>query len=138
MWGSKKKLRPTRIDTLVGQQTELHGDVHFSGGLHVDGVIKGCVIAEDESGSMLTLSEHGTIEGEVKVPNVVINGTVIGDVRARHHVELAANARIAGDVYYNLIEMAIGSEVNGSLVRSDDEIEPPLKLSHDTPLEVAD
>jgi len=121
MWGQTKKPKQTaHIDSLIGQNTEIHGDVIFSGGLHVDGTIKGSVIAEKGQDSVLTLSERGTIEGEVKVPNVVVNGTVIGDVHAMGHVELAAQARVHGNVYYSLIEMAMGSEVNGNLVHQSD------------------
>lgn len=117
MWGQTKKPKQTaQIDSLIGQNTEIHGDVIFSGGLHVDGIVKGSVIAEKGQDSVLTLSERGTIEGEVKVPNVVVNGTVIGDVHALGHVELAALARVHGNVYYSLIEMAMGAEVNGKLV----------------------
>ncbi len=117
MWGQNKKPKQTaHIDSLIGQNTEIHGDVIFSGGLHVDGTIKGSVIAEKGEDSVLTLSERGIIEGEVKVPNVVVNGSVIGDVHATGHVELAAQARVHGNVYYSLIEMAMGAEVNGKLM----------------------
>lgn len=117
MWGQTKKPKQTaHIDSLIGQNTEIHGDVIFSGGLHVDGTVKGSVIAEKGQDSVLTLSERGTIEGEVRVPNVVVNGAVIGDVHAMGHVELAALARVHGNVYYSLIEMAMGAEVNGKLV----------------------
>lgn len=118
MWGSntKKPKQTAHIDSLIGQNTEIRGDVIFSGGLHVDGKVKGNVIAAEGEDSVLTLSERGTIEGEVKVPNVVVNGTVIGDVHALSHVELAAQARVHGNVYYTLIEMAMGAEVNGNLV----------------------
>lgn len=117
MWGNSKKPKQTaNIDSLIGQNTEIRGDVIFSGGLHVDGKVKGNVISADGDDSVLTLSERGTIEGEVKVPNVVVNGTVIGDVHALSHVELAAQARVHGNVYYTLIEMAMGAEVNGNLV----------------------
>jgi cytoskeletal protein CcmA (bactofilin family) len=123
MWGNTKEPKQTaQIDSLIGQNTEIHGDVIFSGGLHVDGKVKGNVVAaESEQDSVLTLSERGTIEGEVKVPNVVINGTVIGDVHALTHVELAAHARVHGNVYYSLIEMAMGAEVNGNLVHRPDQ-----------------
>lgn len=129
MWGSKRKLRTTKIDSLIGRHTETLGDLRFSGGLHVDGAVKGNVYADDDSGAVLTLSEFGTIEGEVRVPNVVLNGTVIGDVYARDQIELAANARITGNVYYTLIEMAMGAEVNGSLVhQAVDQNGPKLRL----------
>ncbi len=117
MWGQRKKPKQTaHIDSLIGQNTEIHGDVIFSGGLHIDGMVKGSVVAEKGDDSVLTLSERGTIEGEVKVPNVVVNGSVIGDVHATGHVELAAQARVHGNVYYSLIEMAMGAEVNGKLM----------------------
>jgi cytoskeletal protein CcmA (bactofilin family) len=132
MWGqtSSKKNRgakgTAKIESLIGQHTELRGDVEFSGGLHVDGTIKGNVIAAEEGRSVLSLSERGTIEGEVRVPNVVINGTVIGDVHALEHIELATQARVTGNVYYSLIEMAMGAEVNGSLVHCAEEAQPRL------------
>lgn len=117
---SKPKSKSNRIDTLVGQNSELTGDITFSGGLHVDGVVKGNIYAEPESGSILSVSERGFIEGDVKVPNIVLNGAVNGDVHAAEHIELAEKARVTGNVYYKLIEMVRGAEVNGNLVRRDE------------------
>ncbi len=113
---TKKPKQSAKIDSLIGQNTEIRGDVVFSGGLHVDGKITGNVVCEEGSGSVLTLSERGVIEGEVRVARVVLNGTIIGDVHALEHIELAAHARVNGNVYYSLIEMAMGAEVNGNLV----------------------
>jgi cytoskeletal protein CcmA (bactofilin family) len=114
-FGKNKNRRNAQIDTLIGGSTELRGDVYFKDGLHIDGVVKGNVIAEGEQ-SMLTMSEQGRIEGEVRVRNIVLNGEVVGDVYASEHIELAPAARVTGNVYYNLIEMAMGAEVNGNLV----------------------
>ena len=127
MLGQGKKSRTTgaKIDTIIGQQTRLEGNVHFSGGLLVDGRVKGNIIAEAGSASVLTVSEHGSIEGDVQVPVVILNGAVTGDVRSDERIELAANARVDGDVYYKLIEMAVGSAVNGSLVHRE-ETEPSV------------
>ncbi|NIR29690.1 MAG: cell shape determination protein CcmA [Gammaproteobacteria bacterium] len=119
------------MESLVGQQTELVGDLRFTGVLHVDGTIKGNVAAEDGTGSVLSVSENGTIEGDVRVPHVVLDGVVVGDVYAGDHVEIASRARVTGNVYYNLIEMAVGAEVNGNLVHRGGQSEPPLRLSHD-------
>jgi len=116
-----KKRRTAKIDSLIGQHTEIQGDIVFSGGLHIDGKAKGNIIAV-EPGSQLTVSDQGTVEGEVKVPNVILNGQVTGDVHTSERIELASEARVNGTVYYNLIEMAIGAEVNGKLVhRSSNE-----------------
>ncbi|MGH8456510.1 MAG: bactofilin family protein, partial [Stenotrophobium sp.] len=80
------------MDTLIGQQTEILGDVRFSGGLHVDGKIKGKVLAVEDKNSSLSISENGAIEGDVRVPNIVLNGQVIGDVHATGKIRLAPKA----------------------------------------------
>jgi cytoskeletal protein CcmA (bactofilin family) len=128
MFGKKKGFNAARIDTLVGQGTKITGDLVFSGGLHVDGTIKGNVIAEEGTTALLILSEFGKIEGEVTVPNMVLNGEIVGDVFGSTRVELAPKARIKGSVYYNLIEMAIGAEVNGGLVHQPQGVKLPKRL----------
>ena len=124
MFGNKDKTtaNPTRIATLVGAGSTLRGDLAFSGGLHIEGRIVGNVHAEENADAMLTLSEQGVIEGEVRVSTMVLNGTVNGDVHASGRIELASRARVNGDVYYNLIEMAMGAEVNGKLVHVTEEM----------------
>ncbi|MDH5180419.1 MAG: polymer-forming cytoskeletal protein [Gammaproteobacteria bacterium] len=128
----KKPKQTAQIDSLIGQKSEIRGDVIFSGGLHIDGKVKGSVIAEEGGKeSVLTLSDRGMIEGEVKVPNVVVNGTIIGDVHAMSHIEVASKARIHGNIYYSLIEMAMGAEVNGTLVHKSDKSVVELKKRED-------
>ncbi len=125
MFGKGKKTSCSRIDTVIGEQTRLEGDIHFAGGLHIDGTVKGNIIAEPNAENVLTVSEKGRIEGDVKVPNLVLNGAVEGDVHASERVELASHAKVTGNVYYNLIEMAIGAEVNGNLVHRGAERREP-------------
>lgn len=128
MFGKKKGFSAARIDTLVGQGTSITGDLLFAGGLHIDGTIKGNVVAEEGSTALLILSEFGKIEGEVNVPNMVLNGEIIGDVFGSTRVELAPKAKIKGSVYYNLIEMAIGAEVNGGLIHQPQGSQLPKRL----------
>lgn len=135
MLGKGKNKKATQMDTLVGPQSEVFGDVKFSGGLRVEGTIKGNVMAENDGRSLVQLSESGTIEGEVKAPFLTLNGVVIGDVHGGEHVELASKARVAGNVYYNLIEMAVGAEVNGKLVHTQVSDDVPLALGHVEPLD---
>ncbi len=113
---NKKQRRHTGVDTLVGPNSRLDGDLNFEGGCHVDGTVKGNVSADTQSDSALSVSEEGTVEGGVTVPYVVLHGIVRGDVFATKRVELGPTARVIGNVYYNLIEMAIGAEINGKLV----------------------
>jgi cytoskeletal protein CcmA (bactofilin family) len=131
MWGAPKKRKVT-INSLIGPGTEITGNVVFSGGLHIDGKIEGNVsAAEDASMAILTLSEQGSIKGDVRVPHVILNGIVEGNVYAAEKAELEVNARINGNLYYNLIEMAMGAEVNGSLIRSTEM--PPITVDPPTP-----
>lgn len=131
MLGKSKKRKPNKVDSLIGQQSRILGDIRFGGGLHVDGAIRGNVTSDGDDRATLTVSDRGSIEGEVRVPYIILNGLVKGDVYASEHIELAASARVEGDVYYALIEMAMGAEVNGKLVRIADEQRAPLALDHD-------
>jgi cytoskeletal protein CcmA (bactofilin family) len=116
-----KRFKAPKVSTVIGQGTAITGHVEFAGGLHLDGTIKGNVSGEADTRSTLTVSEQGTVEGDVRVDNLILNGTVIGDVYANERVELATDARVSGTVYYRLLEMAMGAEVNGQLVHSEDE-----------------
>jgi cytoskeletal protein CcmA (bactofilin family) len=109
------------IDTLIGSRTELKGDLTFSGGLRIDGKLKGNVTAKGEGNSTLILSENALIIGNVTVPHMIINGTIKGTVRAAERIELQPKAEIAGDVYYKVLEVALGAVINGNLVRESAE-----------------
>lgn len=114
---SKNRNKPqNRIDTLVGAETHITGDIQFSGGLRVDGSVRGNVTEKTETPGTLILSEHGRIEGAVTVSQIVINGKVVGPVRASHYLELQTKSRVTGDVYYKSLEMHTGAVVEGKLI----------------------
>jgi cytoskeletal protein CcmA (bactofilin family) len=121
-WGADKPAGggTSTVDTLIGRQTEIHGDVRFSGGLHIDGKIVGKVIAVNEKSATVSVSESGTIEGDVRAPNIVLNGQVSGDVHASGHITLGSKARVTGNVYYGIIEMTGGAKINGQMVHEGD------------------
>lgn len=104
------------VNTQIGKGTTIDGDLQFSGGLLIEGTVKGNITAENDQATLI-LHEHGRIQGEVRVPSMVLNGSIDGDVFASGKVELFEKSRVCGDVYYNLLEMAVGAEVNGKLVR---------------------
>ncbi len=107
------------VDTLIGPQVVVRGDVEFSGGLYVEGRIIGKVIATDGERAVLMLAEQGSIEGEVRAPVVMIDGRLDGDVHASERVELAAKARVHGNVHYKVVEMTAGAQLTGRLVHAD-------------------
>ncbi|HLS80959.1 MAG TPA: polymer-forming cytoskeletal protein [Steroidobacter sp.] len=122
---SRRKAKPQRIDTLIGAGTRIIGDVHFTGGFHIDGHIKGNVDAPPESGATLSVSDRGVVEGSVAAPNVMLNGVVKGDILAHERVELGSTARVTGNVYYALIEMEMGAEINGKLIHETPQSRAP-------------
>ncbi|MFT5519752.1 MAG: cytoskeletal protein CcmA (bactofilin family) [Enterobacterales bacterium] len=125
MWSKKSKSstkpRPKSgaADTLITMDTKITGDVSFTGVLFVDGHIKGNISSNEGNHSLLTIGANGHVEGEVKVPQVVIYGYVKGDVHTSEHLNLQKESRVEGSVYYNLLEMAMGASVNGKLVKKD-------------------
>ena len=122
---NRSKQKTHRIDTLIGAGTRIIGDVQFAGGFHVDGHIKGNVDAPPDSGATLSVSDSGVVEGSVAAPNVVLNGVVRGDILAHERVELGATAKVTGNVYYALIEMEMGAEINGKLIHEQGKAATP-------------
>ena len=115
----KKANKPqNRIDSLIGAGTRIEGNVAFSGGLRVDGEIKGNVIATGGQPSTLVLSEQARIDGEIHVTHLVVNGAINGPVHSAEFLELQAHSRVKGDVHYNTLEMHLGAVVEGRLVHS--------------------
>jgi cytoskeletal protein CcmA (bactofilin family) len=121
-----------RIDTLIGKAATVHGDIDFQGGLHLDGHVEGAVRSDPARESTLSVSETGSIHGAVQVPNVVLNGTIRGDIHALERVVLGATARVEGNVYYGIIEMTLGAQIIGKLVRLEPET-PPAAPAAGTP-----
>ena len=122
MLGKKKtvsayKASSYKDHSYIARNTQVTGDISFVGGLHVEGQVAGNISSEDGS-----LHVHGEVTGEIRVPHIIINGVVNGNVHAGEHVELAAKARIHGNVYYRSMEMVMGAQVNGNLLHSETPI----------------
>ena len=107
------------IDTLIGKDAHVQGGIKFTGVLKVDGHVQGDVISTDDSATLI-LDEQGLIEGEVRVPHkIMINGTVKGDIYAQGKIYLHNQAKVIGDVFYNLLEMEVGAIINGRMMREE-------------------
>lgn len=121
MFGSSSTKPPkaqSRIDSLIGAGTRVEGNIIFTGGLRIDGEVRGNVQVERGQAGTLVISEHARVEGEISVSHLVINGTVIGPVRVAEFLELQPSARVTGDVEYLGLEMQQGAVVQGRLIHS--------------------
>jgi cytoskeletal protein CcmA (bactofilin family) len=125
--------KPVRIDTLIARSVKVHGGLEFAGGMHLDGQITGDVRAADpQMPTSLSVSDTGSIEGSVEVTDLILHGAVRGDIVARGRVVLGASARVEGDVYYGVIEMTLGAQITGKLVRLNDALpSEPVPSSED-------
>lgn len=123
MFFKKSNRVQNSIDTLIGVDTRVEGNIFFSGGLRVDGTVIGSVTEPADTPSTLILSEHGRIEGAITASKVVINGAVLGPVKSGQYIELQTKARITGDVNYNSLEMHTGAVIEGKLVYAGERTE---------------
>lgn len=130
MFGKRSNKPQNRIDSLIGAGTKIEGNISFAGGLRVDGEIQGNVTAVADQASTLVVSEHASIEGEIRVSHLVANGAINGPVFATESLELQSHSRVRGDVHYNTLEMHLGAIVEGRLVhRSSEAKTVELKLA---------
>ena len=120
MFGDKKDHAPQkRIDSLIGVGTTIEGNISFSGGLRIDGRVKGNVTADGDSASTLVITEAARVDGEIQVSHVVVNGQVNGPIRAQEYLELQSKAKVCGDVNYRRLEIQLGATVHGKLASLD-------------------
>jgi cytoskeletal protein CcmA (bactofilin family) len=111
-----------RIDSLIGATTRIEGNVYFSGGLRVDGAVRGNVAGLPDQPATLVVSEQARIDGEVQAAHVVVNGTINGPVDSRETLELQAGSRVKGDIHYKSIEIQQGAVIEGRLVHHTAEV----------------
>lgn len=133
---SKQTTSQKEIASLIGAGSTIVGDITFSGGLRIDGTVRGAVrCLEGEKAGMLVISELGMVEGEVRAAHLVVAGRISGPVYASELVELQPKARVAGDVHYRALEMHNGAIVDGTLVYSPGEAtgKAGLKLAAPNP-----
>ena len=130
MFGSKKNSTSTNsIDSLIGVGTRVEGNISFTGGLRIDGEVKGNITSENPDEGMLVISEKASVEGSISVGHVVINGTVIGPVFAGQSLELHPSARVTGDMEYRQIEILQGAVAQGRLVHQAQSKTVELKIA---------
>lgn len=119
MFGKKKKggIEVSKLSSLIADNLHIVGDVHFSGGLRIDGRVEGNVFSKPGAKGLLVLSENGVITGKVHTYDAVINGSITGDLEVEHFAELQVSANVVGNVRYRQLQMDCGSTVEGKLVR---------------------
>ena len=112
-----KKAKPCSVTTVIGQDTVISGGICYNQGMHVDGKVEGNVFPSEMSKSSVSIGEHGVVDGNVYAETLMTNGEITGDLYASKTAQLGASAKVTGNVYYHKLEMAMGAEVIGNLVK---------------------
>ena len=111
------RARPERIDTLIGPGVRVDGDLSFTGGLRIDGEVRGNVCAVPEQPSVLVVGATGRVQGEVRATRMVVSGVVSGTIYASELLELHPGARISGELRYGALEVHPGAVLEVELRR---------------------
>lgn len=101
---------------LVSEQTLFKGDLIFSGGVQINGEIKGSIRGRPGGPTALIIGPTARVTGDILADNVVITGTVEGNVQANNLLKVDANAQLIGKVIYHHIEIISGAVVHGQLL----------------------
>jgi cytoskeletal protein CcmA (bactofilin family) len=82
------------INTLLGKGSEFEGKLTFEGTVRIDGKLAGEIFSDD----VLVVGEGAEVRAEVDIGEIIIQGTVIGNVRAKRSVEIHAPGKVKGDI----------------------------------------
>ena len=111
----KKTRKPAVVTALIGNSTHIDSDfLSFTGGIHIHGHVGLDVVGSEDSGTAISISENGEVDGDVRAVDVFIAGVVHGNVYATGHLQLMPTARVRGDVEYALLDIADGAVIQGT------------------------
>jgi len=123
MFDKDQKLRPEDSETIIGAGVKVEGTFAAVG----DVVVKGHVTGSVETQTDLHLKAGGIIEADIKAKNASIAGELKGNVDVESKVELAATAKLLGDITCRVLSIEEGASLNGRCnvggVRPKPEIE---------------
>ena len=126
----KKKRKFVAITTLIDKDIVISGDTSYTGGIRIDGKIKGNLKVHGDEGSLLIMGYGSTITGDVEVEKAIINGEINGNVKCHDYLELNTNAIVNGSIEYDIIEIHEGSKINGNLkfIKNKKKTEPKKNI----------
>jgi len=91
---ARKESAVGEINTLLGRGSEFEGKLTFEGTVRIDGALKGEVFSDD----VLIVGEGAHVEAEIDIGQIIVQGTIVGNIRAKRGIELLAPGRVKGDI----------------------------------------
>src|SRR5690242_17714558 len=83
------------ITSLLGRGSAFEGKLTFEGTVRIDGRFKGEVFSDD----VLVIGEGAQVEAEIDIGDIIIQGTVVGNIKAKRSIEIHAPGRVKGDLH---------------------------------------
>ena len=83
------------ITTLLGRGSAFEGKLTFEGTVRIDGRFRGEVFSDDT----LVIGEGALVEAEIDIGEIIVQGTVVGNIKAKRSIEIHAPGRVKGDIH---------------------------------------
>ena len=105
MLGKKSQ---NNIETIVGNGTQISGELSTKGTIRIEGIVAGNIDAD-----WVIVGESGSIRGNTRTRGIVVDGTVEGNIDADETIELSNKSRISGDLLTKKLSIAEGAMFDG-------------------------
>jgi len=97
------------INTIIGPNSELTGNIESGGFTRIDGSIRGDVRAKGR----VVIGERARVKGNVSGTNITVGGVVCGNVVSDGHLVILSTAIVIGDIITRRIQADDGSFISG-------------------------
>lgn len=104
----QKDLR--NVKTVFAAGAHVEGRLAFESDVQIDGYVKGSIVAQ----SLLVIGKSGELEAQLDVGELVVEGTVIGNINSRSHVHIASTGRVIGDIRCSSLSIEKGGYFSGT------------------------
>ena len=113
MFNSKKKIETGNtgmINTIIGENSKIEGVLAASDPARIDGLLQGKILSK----SSVIVGEHGVVKGDIKAAEILVAGTVYGNLTAEQRIELTETGRVLGDMVTKTLVIEEGASFKGS------------------------
>lgn len=113
MFSSKKRsdtISTSMINTIIGNNAKIEGVISTQDSTRVDGILEGKILSE----SSVIVGESGTITGDILAVEILVAGTVYGNLTAKEKIELTSTGRVLGDMITKTLVIDEGASFKGN------------------------
>lgn len=97
---------------VIGKSVHVRGEVNGNEDLLVEGQVEGTIVLQD---NRLTIGAKARVQANVKARDVVVLGTLLGDLHASGRVELRAGSNVTGDIHAGRLSIEENAMFSGKV-----------------------